>query len=86
MRLSLVILGFKLLYYIKPYKYESLSVGVYNPLLKTFSLQMVKSHEEHQTLISSCIDEIHAEFDKIFRLVVEGIKKLLLLDGFKRFY
>jgi len=36
---------------------------------------MIKSHEEHQTLISSCINEIHAEFDKILRVVVEGINK-----------
>jgi hypothetical protein len=33
----------------------------------------VKTHEEHQSLISSSIFEIHTELDKILIPIVEGI-------------
>lgn len=40
---------------------------------------MIKNHEEHQSLISSFINEIHGEFDKILRVVVEGTYKISCL-------
>ncbi len=41
----------------------------------------IKSHEEHQALISSCVDEIHLELDKVLRVIVEGKVYCVLFDS-----
>lgn len=40
--------------------------------MATPSTTSIKSHEEHQTLISTGVNEIHIELDKILKVVVEG--------------
>lgn len=32
----------------------------------------IKSQEDHQTLISSCVNEIHAELDVVLKVLIEG--------------
>ena len=38
----------------------------------TISVSSIKSHEDHQALISSFVNEIHSELDVILKVLVEG--------------